>query len=154
MTPKKWLPAALLAALFTGGVFAAGGRIDSMASLDKIKPGVTTAQQVRDMFGPPARNMSFPRQGVDAIQYDATEYASHIGWGHGCVDEVVALAMTANVKRLYLFHHDPTHDDRIISSMVMHARALAEAAGNPIRIEGAREGDVVTLPARVAAVAS
>ena len=87
-------------------------------------------------------------------QYDAKEYASHVGWGHGCVDEVVALAVSANVKRLYLFHHDPTHDDRIISSMVMHARALAEAAGSPIRIEAAREGEVVTLPARVAAAAS
>ena len=84
-------------------------------------------------------------------QYDANEYASHIGWGHGCVDEVVALATGANVKRLYLFHHDPAHDDRVISSMVVHARALAKAAGSAIRIEAAREGEVVALPARVAA---
>ena len=83
-------------------------------------------------------------------QYDAKEYRAHIGWGHGCVDEVVAMAASANVQRLYLFHHDPAHDDRTISSMVMHARELAKAVGSPMRIEAAREGEVVALPARVA----
>ena len=84
-------------------------------------------------------------------QYDAKEYAAHVGWGHGCVDEVVALAVRANVKRLYLFHHDPAHDDRVISSMVAHARSLAKAAKSTVRIDAAREGEVVVLPARVAA---
>ena len=37
---------------------------------------------------------------IDA-QYDATEYQTRVGWGHGCVDDVVALALNANVKRLY-----------------------------------------------------
>ena len=83
-------------------------------------------------------------------QYDAKEYRAHVGWGHGCVDEVVSLAASANVQRLYLFHHDPAHDDRTISSMVMHARDLAKAVGSPMRIEAAREGEVVVLPARVA----
>lgn len=87
-------------------------------------------------------------------QYDAKEYAAHVGWGHGCVDEVVALAANANVKRLFLFHHDPAHDDRFISSMVVHARAIAKAAKSTMRIEAAREGEVVTLPARVAAAVS
>ena len=84
-------------------------------------------------------------------QYDAREYAQHVGWGHGCVDEVVALAASANVKRLHLFHHDPAHDDRVVSSMVMHARELATKLGSPMRIEGAREGEVVMLTAQVAA---
>jgi phosphoribosyl 1,2-cyclic phosphodiesterase/CheY-like chemotaxis protein len=87
-------------------------------------------------------------------QYDKKEYAQHIGWGHGCVDEVVKLAVSANVKRLYLFHHDPAHDDRVLSSMVVHARELAKAAGSTMRIEAAREGEVVVLPARVAAAVS
>ena len=83
-------------------------------------------------------------------QYDAKEYRAHVGWGHGCVDEVVALAAGANVQRLFLFHHDPAHDDRVISSMLMHARDLAKAAGSLMRIEAAREGEVIALPARVA----
>ena len=87
-------------------------------------------------------------------QYDAVEYAQHVGWGHGCVDEVVALAVNANVKRLHLFHHDPAHDDRVISSMAAHARSLAKAMGSPMRIEAAREGEVIALPAQVAACVS
>jgi phosphoribosyl 1,2-cyclic phosphodiesterase/CheY-like chemotaxis protein len=83
-------------------------------------------------------------------QYTREEYQKHIGWGHGCVDEVVTLAVAAKVKRLYLFHHDPAHDDRFISGMLMHARELAQAAGSEIRIEAAREGEQVTLSARVA----
>jgi phosphoribosyl 1,2-cyclic phosphodiesterase/CheY-like chemotaxis protein len=84
-------------------------------------------------------------------QFNAEEYQHHIGWGHGCVDEVVALAMQANVKRLYLFHHDPAHDDRFISGMLMHARQLATTAGSALRIEAAREGEQVVLAARMSA---
>jgi phosphoribosyl 1,2-cyclic phosphodiesterase len=83
-------------------------------------------------------------------QYTRDEYQKHIGWGHGCVDEVVALTTAAKVKRLYLFHHDPAHDDRFISSMLMHARQLAAAAGSDIRIEAAREGEQLALSARIA----
>jgi hypothetical protein len=75
MKAMKWLLTALLAAFFAGNVLAAGGRIGSFASLDKIKPGVTTVQQVREMFGPPARGpMSFPKQGIEAIEYDAEDF--------------------------------------------------------------------------------
>jgi phosphoribosyl 1,2-cyclic phosphodiesterase len=66
------------------------------------------------------------------------------------VDEVVALATAAKVKRLYLFHHDPAHDDRFISGMLMHARELAKAAGSDMKIEAAREGEQVALTARTA----
>ena len=55
-------------------------------------------------------------------QYDAVEYQQHIGWGHGCLDDVVALALQAEVKTLFLFHHDPDHDDAKISQMLAHAR--------------------------------
>ncbi len=78
-------------------------------------------------------------------QYDAKEYKSHMGWGHGCLDDVVALAIEANVKRLFLFHHDPDHDDAKIASMVEHAREKARAAGSALRIEAAREGERVAL---------
>ena len=72
-------------------------------------------------------------------QYTATEYAQHVGWGHGCVDDVVRFAIAGGVKRLFLFHHDPEHDDRMISSMLMHARELATKLGSSIRVEAARE---------------
>jgi phosphoribosyl 1,2-cyclic phosphodiesterase len=79
-------------------------------------------------------------------QYDSAEYERHIGWGHGCVDKVVALAMQAEVKRLYLFHHDPNHDDEKINEMVVHARKVVAAANGSLQVEAAREGITVDLP--------
>jgi phosphoribosyl 1,2-cyclic phosphodiesterase len=80
-------------------------------------------------------------------QYDAEEYEAHKGWGHGSVDDVVSLAIQASVKRLFLFHHDPAHDDAKISQMLEHARKLASAKGANLTIEAAREGEKWELPA-------
>jgi phosphoribosyl 1,2-cyclic phosphodiesterase/CheY-like chemotaxis protein len=83
-------------------------------------------------------------------QYDSTEYPSRIGWGHGCVDDVVALALSAKARRLYLFHHDPRHDDAHIDQMVQWARNFVQMLGETLEVEGAREGleIVLTPPAR------
>ena len=61
-------------------------------------------------------------------QYTREEYAKHVGWGHGCVDDVVRFAIRGNVKRLYLFHYDPSHDDRSSPACSMHARARRSEA--------------------------
>ena len=83
-------------------------------------------------------------RGADALvidaQYDAEEYKSHMGWGHGSVDDVVALALRGQVKRLFLFHHDPEHDDDKISEMVEQARKLVAAQGSSLLVEAAQEG--------------
>jgi phosphoribosyl 1,2-cyclic phosphodiesterase len=90
-------------------------------------------------------------RGVDVLimdsQYDAQEYERHIGWGHGCVDKVVSLALKAKVKQLFLFHHDPNHDDDKINEMVAHARKLAGSTSSTLQIDAAREGLRVELPA-------
>ena len=83
---------------------------------------------------------------IDA-QYDATEYQTRAGWGHGCVDDVVALALHANVKRLFLFHHDPAHDDAKVASMAEWARQFVAALGESLPVEAAREGLEVRLVA-------
>ena len=88
-------------------------------------------------------------------QYSAREYESHVGWGHGCVDEVIRLAMAADVRRLYLFHHDPAHDDKQLATMLAHARQIAHSAGSALRVDAAREGEQVALAVDAAlAVAS
>ena len=87
---------------------------------------------------------------ITDAQYTVEEYRRHVGWGHGCVDDVVRFAIAGGVKRLFLFHHDPEHDDRAISSMLMHAREMATAAGSGIRIEAAREGEQFTLTPQAA----
>jgi phosphoribosyl 1,2-cyclic phosphodiesterase/ActR/RegA family two-component response regulator len=81
-------------------------------------------------------------------QYTSEEYRSHVGWGHGCVDDVVRLAVNNQVKRLFLFHHDPAHDDRTVSKILMHARNLAQESGSSLRVDAAREGEQFVLNPR------
>ena len=80
-------------------------------------------------------------------QYDRREYAHHVGWGHGCLEDVTELAIKAEVKKLFLFHHDPDHDDERISQMLQTARDVAAGLKSKISIEAAREGQVVELSA-------
>ncbi len=90
---------------------------------------------------------------IDA-QYDATEYEAHVGWGHSCLEDSVRLALRANVKRLFLFHHDPAHADEQISRMVARAREMVEEQGSGMLVEAAREGYELVLEPTAAAANS
>jgi len=54
-------------------------------------------------------------QGVDALIIDSSftteEYNQKKGWGHGSYDAAIELATRANVKQLFLTHHEPTRND-------------------------------------------
>jgi len=78
-------------------------------------------------------------------QYDADEYPHHVGWGHGCVDEAVRTALQGNVKRLMLFHHDPSHDDDKLASMTAHARRMVAASKSSLIVDAATEGTELLL---------
>jgi hypothetical protein len=67
------LPVALVTALAAGGVFA-GGRFISPALLDKIHPGVTTEQQVRDVLGQSVHVIDYPARRQHDWQYEAIDY--------------------------------------------------------------------------------
>ena len=88
-------------------------------------------------------------RGVDVLimdaQYDRIEYQEHLGWGHACLDDVVSLALKAEVKKLYLFHHDPDHDDAKVTEMTEEARRIVKAQNGKLLVEAAREGVVVEL---------
>jgi phosphoribosyl 1,2-cyclic phosphodiesterase len=81
-------------------------------------------------------------------QYDSGEYQKHTGWGHGCVDDSVSLALKAGVKKLILFHHDPDHDDKKIDSFVRYARALVKKQKGKLKVEAAREGLLIPVNGR------
>ncbi|MGH8094209.1 MAG: response regulator [Chthoniobacterales bacterium] len=87
---------------------------------------------------------------IDA-QYTDEEYEAKVGWGHGSLSSVVSLALDAEVRKLFLFHHDPNHDDKMIDNMVEAARMLVLESGKPIEVEAAREGAEVWLGRRVVA---
>ena len=94
------------------------------------------------------KTMDFIR-GADVLildsQYDSQEYQQHVGWGHGCVDYAVSLAMRSEVKKLFLFHHDPDHDDAKLDEMLAHARQIVIQQKSTLLVEAATEGRVVEL---------
>ena len=85
-------------------------------------------------------------------QYTREEYEQHKGWGHACLDDVVSLALKAEVKKLFLFHHDPDHNDTKIAEMADYARKLVKAQNGKMQVDAAREGLVVELAGVATAV--
>lgn len=81
-------------------------------------------------------------------QYDRADYPSHVGWGHGCLDDSVALAARAGVGQLVLFHHDPEHDDRKIDAMLAQARRMVCEIGASLEVTAAREREELAPRAR------
>ena len=82
-------------------------------------------------------------------QYTDEEYEQHVGWGHSSLSSVVSLALDANVKKVLLFHHDPTHDDAKVDQMIEQARQMVAKSGKTMVIEGAREGVEMVLAGEV-----
>lgn len=56
--------------------------------------------------------------------YSDSEYKRKVNWGHSPISPVVTLAHEAEVKTLYLFHHDPDQSDEDIDSKLETADRL------------------------------
>ena len=59
---------AAIALLVCSSAFARGF-IQDAGLLDRIRPGVTTAQEVEQILGPPANRSSFPRLELSSMDY-------------------------------------------------------------------------------------
>jgi phosphoribosyl 1,2-cyclic phosphodiesterase len=59
---------------------------------------------------------------ISDAQYTPDEYALRRGWGHTTWEHAAALAERAEVGRLLLFHHDPSHDDDALGRICGLAR--------------------------------
>jgi len=57
-------------------------------------------------------------------QYTPEEYEAKRGWGHSTFEEGVKLAKLSGVKRLVLFHHDPTQNDAAVREKEKRAQTL------------------------------
>ena len=114
-----------------------------------IKSQLLSPEQMRSRADAAHAELVDFLRGCDVLildtQYTDEEYKAHVGWGHGCLDDVVTLALIAGVKQLFLFHHDPNHSDEQITHMVNWARDLVAMHGDSLPIEGAREGVEVVL---------
>lgn len=61
---------------------------------------------------------------ISDAQYTPDEYRLRAGWGHTTWEKAAQLARDADVGRLYLFHHDPAHDDAALGRICECAREV------------------------------
>jgi phosphoribosyl 1,2-cyclic phosphodiesterase len=70
--------------------------------------------------------------GADLVVYDSTytddEFPDKVGWGHSTWQEAVRLCRNASVKKLALFHHDPSHEDAVMADIERQAHEAWEGA--------------------------
>lgn len=90
---------------------------------------------------------------VHDAQYTEQELAQKTGWGHSSVEYAVDVCNEAGVKRLALFHHDPSHDDDLLDHLVAACQRRAERIGADLAVFGACEGRGVSLRERPRGVA-
>ena len=69
-------------------------------------------------------------QGADILicdaQYTPAEYETHKGWGHSTWQNAVQIAGECKARQLFLFHHDPTHDDQQMMRITEDSRMQFE----------------------------
>lgn len=87
---------------------------------------------------------------IHDAQYTPAELAMKPDWGHCTADFAVEVAARAGVRRLVLFHHDPSHDDAALDEIALQARSRAEGRVEEVIV--AAEGLTVVLSPAVAAV--
>jgi phosphoribosyl 1,2-cyclic phosphodiesterase len=95
-----------------------------------------------------AQHVAFLRDAdlvVHDAQYLAEEYPEKVGWGHSPMEYVVDVASAADVRRLALYHHDPTRTDDQVDQVVERARARAREIGYSGEVFAAAEGLTITL---------
>ncbi len=108
-------------------------RISPMRSFFHPKGGVTLyriewagkkmvyASDTEGYVGGDTRLIRFAEEAdllIHDAQYTTEEYLTgdvpKQGWGHSTPEMATAVAQTARVKRLALYHHDPLHDDEML----------------------------------------
>ncbi|HMW34763.1 MAG TPA: MBL fold metallo-hydrolase [bacterium] len=82
---------------------------------------------------------------IHDCQYTPEQYKTKVGWGHSPYDYVAEIAWKANVKRLAVHHHDPSHDDAFVDGIVNNVKNLLREKGARAEAFGAREGLEIEL---------
>ena len=77
---------------------------------------------------------------IHEAQYTPEEYPAKKNWGHSTYTYVVQIAAVAGVRRLFLTHHDPSHDDAFVARIEQRAQELAQRLGSSMEVRCAYEG--------------
>ncbi|MBW2029172.1 MAG: MBL fold metallo-hydrolase [Deltaproteobacteria bacterium] len=87
--------------------------------------------------------------GADILIHDAQYLPSEInqreGWGHSDYEAAFMLAREAGVKKLVLFHHDPSRTDLDVAAIQEACREIAAQKNSYLMIEAARENSELLL---------
>lgn len=80
-------------------------------------------------------------------QYTFDESLQKIDWGHSSASMATDIALKANVKKLVMFHHDPSYDDEKLDAVYLRALKYKEMfdSGNQLEIIMAYEGLEITV---------
>jgi phosphoribosyl 1,2-cyclic phosphodiesterase len=78
-------------------------------------------------------------------QYTPQQYAQKRGWGHSCFIDTVNCAIDAEVKELYLFHHDPSATDSDVDDILQRSLEVVRSRNAPLVCKVAREGQRIKL---------
>jgi len=85
-------------------------------------------------------------EGADVLvfdtQYTFEESLQKIDWGHSSASIATDIALKANVKKLVMFHHDPSYDDDKLDAVYLRALKYKEMLdkNNALEIIMAHEG--------------
>ncbi|MBI4463943.1 MAG: response regulator, partial [Acidobacteria bacterium] len=78
-------------------------------------------------------------------QYTEEEYAEKQGWGHSTFLDALERAAQAQVKRLAIFHHDPSHDDAFLDGIQEFCEKTVAERNYPFTCFLAQEGMAIEL---------
>lgn len=84
---------------------------------------------------------------IHDAQYTPQEYPAKKNWGHSTYEYAVELAAAADVRRLALTHHDPSHDDAFLESLERSAGQLARQRNFALQVFCAYESCEVRVEA-------
>jgi phosphoribosyl 1,2-cyclic phosphodiesterase len=115
---------------------------------------ITDTEHLQDSLD---QNVLWLARNADIMIYDATytdeEYHSPVtskaGWGHSTWQEAVKVAQAANVKKLFIFHHDPLHNDDFLDHVGEQAaqqfpNTFIAREGQTVQLVGASSPNLVT----------
>ncbi len=82
---------------------------------------------------------------IHDAQYTPEEYKRHVSWGHSAYTDAVDAAVSAGVRRLWLWHHAPDRSYAELDALACAARRYAEEraqsrGAKPVTVEAAYDG--------------
>jgi phosphoribosyl 1,2-cyclic phosphodiesterase len=121
---------------------------ESADSMNNFEPKVKNIF-MKDASGDPNQRIFDFCRDADVLIHDTTytpeEYIDRIGWGHSDYLFSLRLAAEANVRRLYIFHHDQNHSDDKVDDILKKCKKEIRSRGYKFECEAAVENTTISI---------